>query len=441
MPFNGHVFSMMFDTGCGNFVCRSAAIDALPQENKINTRAGPIVISGVGNQQVTSSRGEYKITMPAYNGTKISFRGICLDVITGTMPPYPVKEVRKFIVRDYVAQGGKEKELPNVPMFVGGDTDFLIGLKYNYYQPRLVHIMPSGLAIYLSPFVGLDGTRGCIGGNHKLFRQCEQQFMEARDNTVAQFRVFLSQRLQLYNEGFRVCLDCDSFALGIADPSKHSQLIDLHKGSPIALTSLTDNLCDTNSIEVEGETANELSESKDAVVSSDDTFLKPSDCVERKILIMNNNVLPASKHVFLTSNVHTYQVTNSVDNNQCSACFSCKECSVFATSSQKLFEKAEDAGTSVSYRCIKCRSCKDCREGEYMESISFKEEREQSIIESTVHVDFENKTTYAYLPFVMNPEEKLITNRYEALKIYNQQIKKLSKTPELKQAVIRAEQK
>ena len=63
VPFNGHVFSMMFDTGCGNFVCRSAAIDALPQENKINTRAGPIVISGVGNQQVTSSHGEYKVTM------------------------------------------------------------------------------------------------------------------------------------------------------------------------------------------------------------------------------------------------------------------------------------------------------------------------------------------------------------------------------------------
>ena len=107
------------------------------------------------------------------------------------MPPYPLKEVRKDIVADYIRDGGKAADLPDVPVLAGGETDFLIGMLYNYYQPRLVHILPTGLAIYKSMFAGIDGSRGCIGGAHELFRQCERQFMEANSNSVAQFKVFI----------------------------------------------------------------------------------------------------------------------------------------------------------------------------------------------------------------------------------------------------------
>ena len=114
-----------------------------------------------------------------------------MDVITGVMPPYPRKEAREVIVKDYVSNGGKEWELPQVPSLTGGETDFLIGLQYNYYQPRLVHILPTGLAIYESLFVDLDGSRGCIGGPHELFLQCERQFLQS--SNIVQFRAFLER--------------------------------------------------------------------------------------------------------------------------------------------------------------------------------------------------------------------------------------------------------
>ena len=196
-PFDGHVFNLMFDTGCQNFVCRNAAVEGLPNTHKENTMKGPIIISGVGCQQVTSNYGQYSVKLPAYDKTLVKFTGICLDVITGVMPPYPVKEACKSIIDDYVAGGGKKSDLPNVPMLVGGETDFLIGMQYNYYQPRLVHILTTGLAIYQSMFLGVDNTRGCIGGPHKVFEMCERQFLEK--SNVTQFKAFLQQQLQLFN--------------------------------------------------------------------------------------------------------------------------------------------------------------------------------------------------------------------------------------------------
>ena len=96
---------------------------------------------------------KYTVELPTHNGEIASFNGVSLPVITGAMPPYPMKEARKVIVEDFVRRGGKERDIPGVPTVVGGETDFLIGIMYNWYQPRLVHILPSGFAIYKSMHV------------------------------------------------------------------------------------------------------------------------------------------------------------------------------------------------------------------------------------------------------------------------------------------------
>ena len=62
--------------------------------------------------------------MPIYNGKLANFSGMCMDVITGPMPPYPVREASKELVDAYKAQGGNENDLPKVPVLVGGETDF-----------------------------------------------------------------------------------------------------------------------------------------------------------------------------------------------------------------------------------------------------------------------------------------------------------------------------
>ena len=51
------------------------------------------------------------------------------------------------------------------------------------------------------------------------------------------------------------------------------------------------------------------------------------------------------------------------------------------------FEKIENAGTEVLYRCIRCRVCKDCKAGDKIELSSARDDLEQGVIDRSVQVD------------------------------------------------------
>ena len=108
---------------------------------------------------------------------------------------------------------------------------------------------------------------------------------------------------------------------------------------------------------------------------------------------------------------------------------------------QKAFEEVEEAGSSISYRCVKCRNCHDCREGEIIESISIKEEVEQHLINQSITVDVVNRVSWASLPLLHNPEVKLAPNKNKALQTYYQQLKKLDRSPQDKDDVMKSEAK
>ena len=211
-------------------------------------------------------------------------------------------------------------------------------------MPRQVHIMPTGLAIYETMFVGLDGSRGCIGGPHELFTKCEKQFLQT--NTAKEFRAFLYKQLKLFNTGYKVCLDYDS-------------------------------------------------------------------------LSSNQRLQP-----------HTLAVFDK-DKSSCS--------NVLLSSNLKGVGEADSVGSEIEYRCVKCRGCNDCKNGESIEKISLREEREQYLIDQSVSIDFDKNETIASLPFTADPAEKLSSNEENAIKVYNQQLRKLKNNPNVKKAVLKAE--
>ena len=104
----------------------------------------------------------------------------------------------------------------------------------------------------------------------------------------------------------------------------------------------------------------------------------------------------------------------------------------------RIFEEVEATGSEITYRCPQCRSCKTCKH-DNNEFISIKEEVEQTIINNSVHVDASTKTAVASLPFIADPSTRLANNKGKAVKVYNQQIKKLSITD--KQDIIDSEGK
>ena len=385
VPFNGRIFNWMFDTGCQDFVSRKAAIDGLPDNCKENIIQGPIVIHGVGGAQVTSQHGHNLINFPIHDGRLAKFSGITLDLVTGAMPPYPVREARKEIVDGYKAQGGKLCKLPQVPAIVGGDTDFLLGIRYNYFQPRLLFILPSGLAIYESIFMGVDNTRGCIGGSSEIFQMCEQQFMDS-NNMVIEFKVYLQQQLQLFKNGYKVCIDCSCISSSTYSATH-----------PVAIVD------------------EEEKESSSVVLFS------------------------ARKR----PQFDTEEAGTKIE-YRCIGCH-CRSCNyadtVMISDKKRLQNEAEDAGSIIEYRCINCRNCSSCKNSEQVEKVSLREEFEQHVIDNTVSLDFEKGVASALLPFIADPVEKLASNEENADRIYAQQVKKLAKNPEVKQAVLESEMK
>ena len=112
-------------------------------------------------------------------------------------------------------------------------------------------------------------------------------------------------------------------------------------------------------------------------------------------------------------------------------------------SKEKRFELAESTGSEITYRCIKCRSCPSCKSSEHQQEVSIREEAEQEIINESVKLDLATNTITATLPLLQDPTTKLAPNKEIALKVYEQQLKKLNKVENErdKQDIIASEKK
>ena len=129
-------------------------------------------------------------------------------------------------------------------------------------------------------------------------------------------------------------------------------------------------------------------------------------------------------------------------------CVRCRKCScenVYASKRSprglKIFDELEKTGTDISYRCIDCRNCKECKKASRVEEISIVEEVEQDLIDKSVTVDLDNRCSSAVLPFTADPDTRLVTNKNSTLKVYNSQVRRLSKSKNDLQDALDAERK
>ena len=176
---------------------RYAAIKSIGSRAKQESSI-PISTGGVGNTEVKSSHGIFQIKLKLLNGSEATFSRVCLDQITVKFPQNPLKGiVEEDIAAGYKRQGNSSRDLPQLPQSVGGDTDFMLGIKYLRYYPEKVFQLPSGLTIYRSWFQNADGTRGVGGGPHKMFTETEPRY---HMNTAT----FLSDQYKLFKAGYQV---------------------------------------------------------------------------------------------------------------------------------------------------------------------------------------------------------------------------------------------
>ena len=118
-------YTIFYDTGCREFVSRYDAIRRLgSRANEEHT--GPITLGGVGGITTKSPHGIFSVKLPLRTGGEATLTGACMDVITETFPSYPLKgTIEGDIKAAFIQSGGDLKDLPNVMVNVGGNTDFI----------------------------------------------------------------------------------------------------------------------------------------------------------------------------------------------------------------------------------------------------------------------------------------------------------------------------
>jgi len=330
------VYNIFYDTGCNDFISRLDAVSQLSNKRAIQVYARPIMTNGVGDVTSQSNNGIYTVNLPLANGKDAAMTGVCLDKLTHEYPIYKLNgDVIKDLHNGFKQIGGDPKKLPTVSAQVGGSVDFMIGIQYLRYHPKFVFQLPSGLTIFESHFKSADGSRGVIGGPHRVFKEIHQ-----KHNNITNF---VNHQFRLFSFGYHVNPDV--------------KLLDY-----------------------------------------------PSSQAD----------------ILFPANGDDQDFTDKVN----------------------LFQVAEHVGSEINFRCVSCRGCQTCKKHKSTdETMSVQEEIEQDVIDRSVQIDTANRTSIATLSLMQNPTTHLAPNRNIALKVYNQQLKRLANYPADKEDVLKSVKK
>ena len=109
-----------------------------------------------------------------------------------------------------------------------------------------------------------------------------------------------------------------------------------------------------------------------------------------------------------------------------------------AQSELQKFLKMQEAGLDVSYRCRKCRTCQKCKGGDVEERLSLRQEAEQELIRESITLDSNLGVATAKLPFIQDPDQKLINNKGIAKKRLESIINKYKNDKDIKKGILEA---
>ena len=121
----------------------------------------------VGGSKVRSNHGTFRFNLgPGERGEYHEVVCVGMDDVTGGFGTYDLKE----ICQEYMDQAEDEEKVLALPEKVGGSkVHLLLGIKNTNLDPVLIKVLPSGVAVYLSLFKDVYGSRLIFAGPHRSF--------------------------------------------------------------------------------------------------------------------------------------------------------------------------------------------------------------------------------------------------------------------------------
>ncbi len=134
--------------------------------------SNPTNLTVVGGSKVRSNHGTFRFNLgPGERGEYHEVVCVGMDDVTGGFGTYELTE----ICQEYLDQAKDEEKDMVLPEKVGGSkVHLLLGIKNTNLDPVLIKVLPSGVAVYLSPFKDVYGSRIIFAGPHKSFTRCAQ---------------------------------------------------------------------------------------------------------------------------------------------------------------------------------------------------------------------------------------------------------------------------
>ena len=330
----------------------------------------PTSLSVVGGEKIKTNYGTYRFNLGP--GTDDEYHEITcsgIDSVTANFGKYDIAEICKEY-RDHAEP--EETHTPLPPSVGGAKVQLLLGIKNTNLDPVLVKRLPSGIAVYRSPFKDIYGSRIIFAGPHRAFT--------------------------LGNRGIRSDVSHAVFFLrdGSIDEQEHTET------KPFSL--ITDKGL--------GSTIHPYPINEEDIRDCGGTI---PDQLETRIDNPRNFCSLVEEKVHFCG-VHKAAIP-------------------MARIREMLNLDGED-DTIASYRCKDCAKCETCKISPKRNALSMQETREQGMIEQSVKIDLENKRVIATYPFLKDPvkflrEKHNHTDNYkQALKVYITQCKKDSRVKE-----------
>ena len=439
---------VFFDSGCSRFIMR----DCIPEKELPASclRRGQIPIGGVGATTVYAE-AEYLVAMETSDGMAQQMQGLVVKNITTDFPQLDISSAADEIMKAASPRKDNIRRC-KLPKSIGGSVDCLIGIHYNQLQPKLIHMLPSGLAIYkttLAPHI--KGYNYVLGGPHASFDTWLAQHGNQNHLLLENFIAGLAQWRSLGPPSLSQYMMSEADIIEAKDKNMADDELDYYK----ELMEFEKEEYKEIQLEMSAR-IEELDEEDSVHLSHLPASQGGGDRGGRAHVHAATNPVSPSK-AGGTGGGHPAGVEQGDDGDDpdglcelvCTAqgdCYyeTCIDCGEeFHIKDSVLMEDeklsrlkqildSQETGLDISYRCVRCRSCLDCKKAEKVDKISLREESEDYEIKNSVKLDWENKKITVSLPLRGKEREFLTSNHDRALKILESQCKKYHSDTETK---------
>ena len=155
---------VFFDRGANIHIIDGSLTE---KEGLQRVSTNPTSLTIVGGNKVRSNHGTFQFNLgPGDKGEFHEIICVGMDDVTAGFGSYDLSEIAEEF-RNQAA--GAEKDVVLLKRVGGSRVHLLLGIKNTNLDPVLVKVLPSGIAVYLSPFKDIYGSRMIFAGPHKSF--------------------------------------------------------------------------------------------------------------------------------------------------------------------------------------------------------------------------------------------------------------------------------